>query len=305
VPLPVDDAALARLDAVRAAHADDPVFRVDAVALKAALLPAPPRTTRRTRTAQPVKATPELPREVSEALAALDRRGWNVVLQVDDELALAATLDALAALNDANAPARDRRHRIELSRPMPLDVGRIKALGVAVSLPLPSAWAPGSALIAATTPDTPAVDPSSPAPDAAVESAAVGAAAGAATPAADPHAGLRLLMASESLADPRLGLQALLAGPETADAPASTAPVSEAALAAALDAYTSTAAWASGDERRRGTLARDMLADIVILSADLFKLSADKLLDAVVTVTIFDGKVVYDREAESVHTTEP
>ena len=45
-----------------------------------------------------------------------------------------------------------------------------------------------------------------------------------------------------------------------------------------------------------------MLADIVIFSADLFRLSSDKLLDAVVTITIFDGKVVYDRESEPVHT---
>jgi predicted amidohydrolase YtcJ len=47
-----------------------------------------------------------------------------------------------------------------------------------------------------------------------------------------------------------------------------------------------------------------MLADIVILSADLFTLSADKLLDAVVTTTIFDGKVVYDRETDAPHTTD-
>jgi hypothetical protein len=35
--------------------------------------------------------------------------------------------------------------------------------------------------------------------------------------------------------------------------------------------------------------------------ADLFRRSSDKLLDAVVTITIFDGKVAYDRESEPLH----
>ena len=38
----------------------------------------------------------------------------------------------------------------------------------------------------------------------------------------------------------------------------------------AIDAYTSHAAYASYDEHRKGTLARGMLADIVILSNDIF-----------------------------------
>ena len=65
-------------------------------------------------------------------------------------------------------------------------------------------------------------------------------------------------------------------------------------LTAAVDAYTSGAAWASFDEQRKGTLARDLLADIVILSADIFAPDA-RVMDAVVDTTIFDGKVVYTR----------
>jgi predicted amidohydrolase YtcJ len=322
VPVPVDAGTLARLDAARAAHAGDPVFRVEAVALKVTLPTAPARPARRGRStgahapaaaASAALEPARLPHEVQETLVELDRRGWNVVLQVEDERALDAALDGLSQLADATAPVRDRRHRVELARPMALDVARIKALGVAVSLPLPATWAPGATLVAAAA-TVPAIDK----PGEADASAPSGSAA--ATPAADSHAGLRLLMASESLADPRLGLQALLTGPDmlgvptpagtpptglgptTAAPTTTTTPVAEASLAAAIDAYTRTAAWASGDERRRGTIARDMLADIVILSADLFTLSADKLLDAVVTMTIFDGKVVYDRESESVQT---
>jgi predicted amidohydrolase YtcJ len=63
----------------------------------------------------------------------------------------------------------------------------------------------------------------------------------------------------------------------------------------AIDAYTSHAAYASYDEHRKGTLARGMLADIVILSNDIFDANPDALREATVTVTIFDGKIVYQR----------
>ena len=66
-------------------------------------------------------------------------------------------------------------------------------------------------------------------------------------------------------------------------------------LKAAIDAYTSGAAWASFDEQRKGTIAAGMLADLVILSEDIFKAPAADIAAARVEVTIFDGKVVYQR----------
>ena len=63
----------------------------------------------------------------------------------------------------------------------------------------------------------------------------------------------------------------------------------------AIDAYTSHAAYASYDEHRKGTLARGMLADIVILSNDIFDSNPEALRESAVTVTIFDGKIVYQR----------
>jgi predicted amidohydrolase YtcJ len=63
----------------------------------------------------------------------------------------------------------------------------------------------------------------------------------------------------------------------------------------AIDAYTTHAAFASFDEQRKGTLAKGMLADIVILSNDIFQAVPDKLRETAVTVTIFDGKIVYQR----------
>ena len=81
--------------------------------------------------------------------------------------------------------------------------------------------------------------------------------------------------------DPRDAIEEAVAGPGE--------------LRNAIDAYTSHAAYASYDEHRKGTLARGMLADIVILSNDIFEPTPDALRETVVTVTIFDGKVVYQR----------
>jgi predicted amidohydrolase YtcJ len=67
----------------------------------------------------------------------------------------------------------------------------------------------------------------------------------------------------------------------------------------AIDAYTSYAAFASYDEHRKGTLAPGMLADIVILSNDILEDRSDPLQDTAVTVTIYDGKIVYQRPASS------
>ena len=68
----------------------------------------------------------------------------------------------------------------------------------------------------------------------------------------------------------------------------------------ALDGVTREAAWASFDEHRKGTIERDMLADLVILTGDIFAAPmAARELDAEVAVTIFDGRVVYTRTTDS------
>jgi len=72
-----------------------------------------------------------------------------------------------------------------------------------------------------------------------------------------------------------------------------------ASMFEAIDAHTRDAAWASFDELRKGSLARDMLADVVVLSTDILSLPSERLDDAEVSVTIFDGKVVFQRSTES------
>jgi predicted amidohydrolase YtcJ len=64
-------------------------------------------------------------------------------------------------------------------------------------------------------------------------------------------------------------------------------------LTTAIDDYTSGPAYASFDERQKGTLAPGMLADIVVLATDVFAHPPASRADIAVTTTIFDGKVVY------------
>jgi predicted amidohydrolase YtcJ len=64
-------------------------------------------------------------------------------------------------------------------------------------------------------------------------------------------------------------------------------------LPQALQAYTVNSAYASYDEGRKGFIKPGMLADIVVLSEDVFELEPAKLKTVKVAYTIFDGKVVY------------
>jgi hypothetical protein len=64
-------------------------------------------------------------------------------------------------------------------------------------------------------------------------------------------------------------------------------------LAQALQAYTVNGAYASYDEQRKGFIKPGMLADIVVLSDDIFKMKPAELGSVTVSYTIFDGKVVY------------
>lgn len=64
-------------------------------------------------------------------------------------------------------------------------------------------------------------------------------------------------------------------------------------LTQALQAYTVNGAYASYDEQRKGFIKRGMLADMVVLSADIFSLEPSQLSTVSVAYTIFDGRVVH------------
>jgi predicted amidohydrolase YtcJ len=63
----------------------------------------------------------------------------------------------------------------------------------------------------------------------------------------------------------------------------------------ALRAYTSGGAYASFDEREKGTLQRGKLADFVLIDRDLTRIPPETIRDARIMMTVVGGRVVYDR----------
>jgi predicted amidohydrolase YtcJ len=61
--------------------------------------------------------------------------------------------------------------------------------------------------------------------------------------------------------------------------------------------YTLGAAYAGGTERDRGSITVGKLADLVVLSQDIFEIPPQDILGTRVLATVFDGEIVYGDEA--------
>ncbi len=283
----MDEDDLDRLDAVYEKYADDPWLKTGAAKIiadgvvetrTAAMLE--PYANRPNDRGDLVMTEEQLTLLVTE----LDKRGWQVMTHAIGDRAIRATLNAYeqaAAVNPA--PERGRRHRIEhVETPDPSDVERFGTLGVVASLQ-PSHGKPP----ADDDPWAINLGPERAARgwmSASLAKAKAPLAFGSDWPVAtlDPIIGM-------FVAVNRLSLEG---EPEGGWEPAERLSVRDT-----IRAMTSAAAWAEFDEQRKGTIEEDMLADIVILSEDIFEIPPGKLTDAHVLVTIADGKIVYKRDA--------
>jgi predicted amidohydrolase YtcJ len=72
-------------------------------------------------------------------------------------------------------------------------------------------------------------------------------------------------------------------------------PEQKITVAEAVRAYTMGSAYASGDEKVKGSIEVGKLADLVVLSADIFKIDPIEIEKTKIVMTIFDGKVIYER----------
>lgn len=232
--------------------------------------------------------------ELNRAVRLADAAGWQVVTEANGDAAVRTALNAYAhAIRSNRAPSRGRRHRIEhLQLADPADLLRFRPLGVAASVQPPAASEHGQELLETM------LGPSR---------------AARAFPVEELASETRLLLGSgwhgwpgESL-DPLEVLDRAVNGVEPLNSPAE-APAAEKpaglTIKAAIDAYTSTAAWGSFDDQRKGTVSHGMLADLVVLSEDVLT-SPEKLKTATVLATIFDGKIVYRREAQALTAPAP
>jgi predicted amidohydrolase YtcJ len=96
--------------------------------------------------------------------------------------------------------------------------------------------------------------------------------------------------------DPLLGIYAATTR-RTLDGnhPGGWIPEQRLAVETALRCYTANNAFAMFAENETGTIAPGMLADLAVLSDDIFEIDPAQIENAHVEMTIFDGRVIYER----------
>jgi hypothetical protein len=84
--------------------------------------------------------------------------------------------------------------------------------------------------------------------------------------------------------------------PDGSPGPEGWIPQERLSAAQALWAYTVGAAYASGEETIKGSLAPGKLADVAVLSRDILAIPPEDILDTEVVATLLDGRFVYRQE---------
>ena len=74
-------------------------------------------------------------------------------------------------------------------------------------------------------------------------------------------------------------------------------------VAEAVEEYTTGSAYAEFQEKEKGSIMPGMLADMVLLSDDIFTIDAVKIRDVKVIKTIVGGRVVWDQERKKQYST--
>ena len=80
-------------------------------------------------------------------------------------------------------------------------------------------------------------------------------------------------------------------------------PEQKLTVAEAVEAYTMGSAYAEFQERGKGSITPGKLADMVLLSDDIFSIDPSKMRDVKVLKTIVGGKVVWDQDRKKQYST--
>ncbi|HEV7889716.1 MAG TPA: amidohydrolase [Pyrinomonadaceae bacterium] len=96
---------------------------------------------------------------------------------------------------------------------------------------------------------------------------------------------------------PYLGLYAAVTRQSTDGEPAGGWwPEERISIEDAIRNYTAEGAYATFEEKAKGVIAAGMLADLVVHSKDLLTIAPREILNAQPDMTVFDGRVVYERQ---------
>lgn len=229
------------------------------------------------------------PDDLARLVSMIDQHGWQPAIEARGEDEVRSALDAYATVAEKDAAkARQRRHRLEgIEAANVDDLPRFRNLAVAV-IPL----GPTPEQLRASEVDMSRSLIQAPAESLVKAGAHVAFGTDWPRRPLDPIAALNRIVKAEPRKAARDARTLDEGGPGNRDG-------ERLALKSAINAWTSGAAWASFDEHRKGMLQPGMLADMVVLSRDIFKANQEQLASTDVVATIFDGRVVYRREMRS------
>jgi predicted amidohydrolase YtcJ len=276
------------IEALSSKYPDDPLFKLGGarIALDG------PIDSSRAALLEPYHAKPGTntgetwiePDELNRLVRMLDARRWQVTIEAFGDRAVRMALTAYEhAVRSNPKPERGRRHRIEhLALVNAEDLPRFGPLGL-ISVLRPSDARPFPGRVPSW----------------------IGAIGEDRTLAAWPTASIAAAHSRLAFATgwPAASLSPLAAIDAAVNRSDETAPeeiwnaAESISLKRAIDAFTLAPAYASFDEQRKGSLKPGMLADLVVLSTDIFAAPASRISSATVAATIFDGKIVYRRSA--------
>jgi hypothetical protein len=217
------------------------------------------------------------------AVAEFDRRGFLITTHAIGDAAIRLALDAYQAANKANGTT-DSRMRIEhIEDVSAADVPRFGALGVIASMQPLHAYPDDNALH---------VWARNVGPERATRAFAWHSIAAA---------GGRLAYGSDwpvVTINPWEGMQNAVTRETTQRTPAGGwVPAERVTLEQTVEAYTMGSAYSGRREKTQGSLEAGKLADLIILSQDIFKVDPHTLGKTEVLLTMVGGKVVYEAPA--------
>jgi predicted amidohydrolase YtcJ len=224
------------------------------------------------------------PEKYKAAVAELDKRGLQLFTHAIGDYAVRTALDAYENAENVNH-TRDRRPRIEhIETITALDIPRFGKLGVIASM---------QPLHAYPDEDTLRVWAGNNGPDRASRAWVWNSIA---------KAGGHLAFGSDwnvVTLNPWEGLQMAVTRQTTEGTPAGGwLPQERATLAQAIEAYTLGAAYAGRREKTEGSIETGKLADLLIVSQNIFEVDSHAIAKTKVVKTIVGGRVVYDVEAK-------
>ncbi|MCX4632512.1 amidohydrolase [Streptomyces sp. NBC_01443] len=227
------------------------------------------------------------PELLTEAVARLDRSGFQLHFHALGDRAVREVLDALEAARAVNGTNDNRHHLAHLQVVHPEDIGRFARLGAAANIQ--ALWAAHEPQMDELT--IPFLGP---------ERAALQ------YPFGDlQRAGARLVAGSDwsvSSPNPLWGIHVAVNRAVPDEAPNATGtrescppffPEQALTLSQALTAYTAGSAWVNHLDRVTGTIEVGKYADLVVLDRDPFAHPSEEIAETRVLRTYLDGELVY------------